>query len=154
MDNVHNIDFTQTLEMHVIANITTKHAVALECVHNNKIAVLCAYVIGPIARPGARGLGPGLGLKYEIVLRAGPGRAWTYLLRAGPGPGLIIKFAGRARVFTTAAGPGWAWASNHICGPGLGLDFRPVQDTTPYPLVTLRNAWAYTHPPPLALRNT
>ena len=24
----------------------------------------------------------------------------------------------------------------------------------PHPLVTLRNAWAYTHPPPLALRNT
>ena len=26
MDNVHNIDFTQTLEMHVIANITTKQS--------------------------------------------------------------------------------------------------------------------------------
>ena len=37
---------------------------AVAFVHNNKIAVLCAYVIGPIARPGARGLGPGLGLKY------------------------------------------------------------------------------------------
>ena len=42
-------------------------------------------MIGPMARPVARGLGPGLGLKYEIVLWAGPGRAWTYFLWAGPG---------------------------------------------------------------------
>ena len=49
-------------------------------------------MVGPMARPGARGLGPGLGLKYEIVLRAGPGHNCC-----GPGPGLIIQFAGRAR---------------------------------------------------------
>ena len=42
----------------------------------------------------ARGLGPGLGLKYEIV--CGSGLA-IYLMRAGPGPGVIIQFAGRAR---------------------------------------------------------
>ena len=70
-------------------------------------------MVGPMARPGARGLGPGLGLKYEIVLRAGPGHNCC-----GPGPG---------QVCTTAAGPGRAWASNHVCGPGLGLYFRPVQ---------------------------
>ena len=91
--------------------------------HNNKIAVLCAYVIGPIARPGVRRPGPGLGLTYGFA-----GRAWTYLLRAGPGPHNSI--CGPGRVFTTAAGPGRAWASNHICGPGLGLHFRPVQDTS------------------------
>ena len=56
-------------------------------------------MVGPMARPGARGLGPGLGLKYEIVLRA------------GPGPGLIIQFAGRARarsaqLLRARAGPG------------------------------------------------
>ena len=71
-------------------------------------------MVGPMARPGARGLGPGLGLKYEIVLRAGPGHNCC-----GPGSSLIIQFAGRT------------WASNHACGPGLGLDFRPVQGPTP-----------------------
>ncbi len=71
-------------------------------------------MVGPNARPGARGLGPGMGLKYESVLLA-----WPRLD--------IVQFAGRARDCTTAAGPGRAWASNHICGPGLGLDFRPVQ---------------------------
>ena len=70
-------------------------------------------MVGPMARPEARRLGPGMGLTYEIVLRAGPGHNCC-----GPGPG---------RVCTTAAGPGWAWASNHICGPGLGLDFKHVQ---------------------------
>ncbi len=67
----------------------------------------------------------GLGLNYDNCVA---GRAWTYFLRAGPGLGLIIQFAGRARVCTTAAGPGRA--SNHICGPGLGLNFRPVQGPT------------------------
>ena len=36
-----------------------------------------------MARPGARGLGPGLGLKHDNCVA---GRAWTYFLRAGPGP--------------------------------------------------------------------
>ena len=57
--------------------------------------------------PMARGLGPGLGLKYEMVLRAGPsldiivagrGRARAgsaQLLRARAGPGRQIIFAGR-----------------------------------------------------------
>ena len=43
-------------------------------------------MVGPMARPGARGLGPGLGLKYEIVLRAGPGLDIIVAGRAGPGP--------------------------------------------------------------------
>ena len=129
MDNVHNIDFTQTLEMHVIANIPTISSHIIMCT-NNKIAVLCAYVIGPIARPGARGLGPGLGLTYNIVLLAGPGMDILVAGRAGPGSHNSICGPGPGQVFTTAAGPGRAWASNHICGPGLGLDFRPVQDTS------------------------
>ena len=87
-------------------------------------------MIGPIARPGARGLGPGLGLTYYTVLRAGPGLDILVADRAGPGPHNSICGPGPGRVFTTAAGPGRAWASNHICGPGLGLDFRPVQDTS------------------------
>ena len=61
-------------------------------------------MVGPMARPGARGLRPGLGLKYEIVLRAGPGHNCC-----GPGPGLIIQFAGRARaaqLLRAQAGPG------------------------------------------------
>ena len=58
-----------------------------------------------MARPGARGLGPGLGLKYEIVLRARPGHNCC-----GPGPGLIIQFAGRALA-----------RSAQLPGPGLGL---------------------------------
>ena len=81
----------------------------LECVHNNNIAVFVVqynYVVGPMVRPGARGLGPGLGLKYDNCVA---GRAGTYFLRAGPG--LIIQFAGRARarsgqLLRARAGPG------------------------------------------------
>ena len=80
-----------------------------------------------MARPGARGLGPGLGLNYDncVAGRAGPGHTFC-------GPGLIIQFAGPGRVCTTAAGPGRAWASNHICGPGLGLNCKPVQGPSTY----------------------
>ena len=75
-----------------------------------------------MARPGARGLGPAWASNMTIVLRAGPGRAWTYFLRTGPGPGLVIQFAGRARarsaqLLRARAGPepqiifaGRAWA--------------------------------------------
>ena len=47
-----------------------------------------------------------MGLKYEIVLRAGPGHNCC-----GPGPGLIIQFAGRAsagsaQLLRARAGPG------------------------------------------------
>ena len=74
----------------------------LECVHNNNIAVFVVqynYVVRPMARPGARGLGPGLGLKYDncVAGRAGPGHTFAGRAGAGPGPGLIIQFAGRAR---------------------------------------------------------
>ena len=82
-------------------------------------------MVDPMARPGARGLGPGLGLKYEIVLRAGPGHNCCGPGRARAGPHNSI--CGPGQVCTTAAGPGRAWASNHVCGPGLGLDFRHVQ---------------------------
>ena len=53
-------------------------------------------MVGPMARPEARGLGPGLGLKYENVLRAGPDLDIIVAGRAGPGLGLIIQFADRA----------------------------------------------------------
>ena len=68
----------------------------------------------------ARGLGPGLGLKYEIVLwarRAGPGHNCC-----GPGLGLIIQFAGR--VCTTAAGPGLGLKSYLRAGPGPRFQAR------------------------------
>ena len=84
-------------------------------------------MVGPMARPGARGLGSGLGLKYEIVLWAGPGLDTILAGRPGPGPHNSICGPGPGQVCTTAAGPGRAWASNHVCGPGLDLDFRPVQ---------------------------
>ena len=64
----------------------------LECVHNNNSAVFVVqynYVVGPMARPEARGLGPGLGLKYDncVAGRAGPGYTFCGPGRAGPGPG-------------------------------------------------------------------
>ena len=62
-----------------------------------------------MTRPGARGIGPSLGLKHDHCVA---GRAWTC------GPGLIIQFARRAR-----AG-GRAWASNHIAGPGPKFQAR------------------------------
>ena len=90
-----------------------------------------------MARRGARGLGPGLGLIYEIVLLAGPDLDILVAGRAGPRSHNLI--CGPGRVCTTVAGPGRAWASNHICGPGLGLDFRPVQGP---------NVWStYYHSP-------
>ena len=74
-----------------------------------------------MARPGARGLGTGLGLKYDscVMGRAGPGL--DILLRAGPGPGLIIQFAGPARagsvqLLRARAGPGLKSYSR--AGPG------------------------------------
>ena len=62
-----------------------------------------------MARPGACGLGPGLGLKYEIVLRAGPGLDIIVGCRAGPGPHNSIYGPGRARsaqLLRAWAGPG------------------------------------------------
>ena len=86
-----------------------------------------------MARPGARGLGPGLGLKYSncVAGRAGPGHTCC-----GPGPGLIIEFAGRARagsvqLLRARAGPGpqikfagRAWA--YISGPCRALIQSPL----------------------------
>ena len=47
-----------------------------------------------MARTGAHGLAPGLGLKYDNCVAgwAGPGHTFC-----GPGPGLVIQFAGRDR---------------------------------------------------------
>ena len=72
--------------------------------------------------PGPGPAGSGRGLKYEIVLRAGPGHNCR-----GPGRGLIIQFAGRARARSAQLLRARAGASNHVCGPGLAQDFRPVQ---------------------------
>ena len=87
------------------------------------------YLVGPMARPGARELG--LGLKYEHSC-CGPGLGILFAGRAGPGPHNTVCGPGPGWVCTTAAGPGRAWASNHTCGPGLGLNFRPVQGPSPY----------------------
>ena len=84
----------------------------LECVHNNNIAVFVVqynYVVGPMARPGARGLGPGLGLKYDncVAGRAGPGH--TFAGRAGPGPHNSVCGRARARsaqLLRVRSGPG------------------------------------------------
>ena len=101
-------------------------------------------MVGPMARPGTRGLGPGLGLKYEIVLRAGPGLDTIVAGRAGPGPHDSICGPGPGQVCTTAADPGRAWASNHVCGPGLGLDFRPVQGPNRYTAVYDLYVWSFS----------
>ena len=63
-------------------------------------------------RPGARGIGPALGLKYDncVAGRAGPGHTFC-----GSGPGLIIQFAGRA-----GPEPGL----HNCCGPGPGLGLK------------------------------
>ena len=79
------------------------------------------YVVRPMARPGAHGPGPGLGMKYEFVLRAGPGLDIVFMGRAGPGSNNSVcgPGPGPGRDSTSDAGPGRARASNHICGPGL-----------------------------------
>ena len=71
-------------------------------------------MVGPMARPGARGLGPGLGLKYEIVLLAAPGLEIIVAGRAGPGPHNSICGPGPGQVCSTAAGP---------AGPGTQIMF-------------------------------
>ena len=81
----------------------------------------------PGPRPEARGLGPCLGLKYEIVLRAGPGH--NCCGPAGPGPHKSIwgrARAGSAQLLRARAEPGpqiifagRAWA--YISGPCRAL---------------------------------
>ena len=118
----------------MIVNITTKQS------HYNVYTIIILLFCRPMWSgqwPGARGLGPGLGLQYEIVLLAGPGHNWCGPGRAGPGPHNSICGPGPGRVCTPAAGPGRAWASNNICGPGLVLYFMPVQGPSFYP--PLRN---------------
>ena len=64
--------------------------------------------------PGARGLGPGLGLNYDncVAGRAGPGHTFC-------GPGLIIQFAG----------PGL----HNCCGPGPVLGLKSYLRAGPGP---------------------
>ena len=71
--------------MHVIVNITTKQSRDIRMRAYTIIILLFVwynYVVGPMARPGARGLGPGLGRKYDncVAGRAGPGHTFC-----GPG---------------------------------------------------------------------
>ena len=68
------LDFTHTLEMYAIVNITTKQS------HKNVYTILLLLFCGPMwsgqwpdPGPGACGLEPGLSLKYGIVLWAGSG---------------------------------------------------------------------------------
>ena len=67
-----------------------------------------------MARPGARGLGPGLGLKYDNCVA---GRAGAYFLRAGPGP------------HNSVCGPGL----HNCCGPGPGLGLKSYLRAGPGP---------------------
>ena len=76
-----------------------------------------------MARPGARGLGPGLSLKYSNCVAGWAGPEHTF---SGPGPGLIIQFAGRARagsaqLLRARAGPG----PQIIFAAGPGPKFQP-----------------------------
>ena len=81
------------------------------------------YVVGPMVRLGARGLGPGLGLKYDNCFAGRAGTGHTFFC-GRDGPHNSICGPGPGRVCTTAAGPGRAW-------PGLksylSLNIRPVQ---------------------------
>ena len=66
-------------------------------------------MVGSMARPGARGLGPGMGHKYEIILRAGPGLDIIVAGRAGPRPHNSIcggVWAGSAQLLRARVGPG------------------------------------------------
>ena len=72
-----------------------------------------------MARPGARGLGPGLGLKYEIILRAGPGLDILVAGRARPGP------------YNSICGPGPGL--HNCCGPGPGLGLKSYLRAGPGP---------------------
>ena len=83
------------------------------------IAVSKAYVVGPMARPEARGSGRAWASNMKLF--CGPGLDIIVAGRAGPGPHNSICGPGPGQVCTTAAGPCRAWVSNHIC-----LDFRPV----------------------------
>ena len=60
----------------------------------HKMSELYFYIITMLWSDRANGPEPA-GLKYEVVLRAGPGHTLC-----GPGPGLIIQFAGQARAGT------------------------------------------------------
>ena len=75
-------------------------------------------MVGPMARPGARG--PSLRLKYEIALRAGPGL--DIIVAGRPGPGPHNSICGPRPGLQNCCGPG-----PQIMFPGLGLDCRPVQ---------------------------
>ena len=109
------LDITQTSKMHVIVNITTKQSLDIIMHTQTYYCSFCGITmwsggraVGPMPRPGARGLGPGLGLNYYNCVA---GRAWTYFLRAGSGQGreLIIQFAARAgsaQLLGARAGPG------------------------------------------------
>ena len=82
----------------------------LECVHYTIIILLFLwynYVVGPMARPGARGHGPGLGLNYDNCVAGRPGLDILFAGRAGPGP------------HNSVCGPGPGL--HNCCGPGPGL---------------------------------
>ena len=79
-------------------------------------------VVGPMARPGARGPGPDLGMKYEFVLRAGPGLDIVFMGRAGPGPNNSICGPGPGRDSISVAGPGLK--SYLRAGPGPKFQAR------------------------------
>ena len=83
-----------------------------------------------MARPGACGLGPGLGLKYGNCVA---GRA---------GPGLDILFAGRAGPGPHKDGPGL----HNCCGPGPGLGLKSYLRAGPGPKFQARAGPSSVHP--------
>ena len=68
------------------------------CRSNSKFNI----VVGPMARPEARGLGPGPGLKWDNCVA---GLDILFAGRAGPGAHNLICGPDPGRVCTTAAGP-------------------------------------------------
>ena len=75
-----------------------------------------------MARPRARGVGSGLGLKYDncVAGRAGPGLDILFAGRAGPGPHNSVCGLRPGRVCTTAAGPGRGIFFLSLFLPGSG----------------------------------
>ena len=84
----------------MIVNITTEQS------HYNVYSIIILLFRRPML--SGQWPGPGMGLKYEIVLRAGPGLDIIVAGRDGPGPQNSICGPGPGQVCTTAAGPGRA----------------------------------------------
>ena len=111
----------------MIVNITTEQSH-----YNVYTIIILLFFVGLCDRANH---GPALGLRYEIVLQAGPGHTFC-----GPGPGLIIHFACRAGA-----------CMQNCCGPRPGLGIKSYLRAGPGPRFQAR-AGPY-HPPPRNANN-